>query len=71
MSWHHAGYGAWHHGYAGGIGHMIVSSIVHGVVYDVIWKAMRGLDLAGSAVAAVVVIALVWAVTWLLQAGRR
>ncbi|MEJ2715378.1 MAG: hypothetical protein P8014_19745 [Acidihalobacter sp.] len=50
MSWHHAGYGAWHHGYAGGIGHMIVSSIVHGVVYDVIWKAMRGLDLAGSAI---------------------
>jgi hypothetical protein len=71
MSWRHAGYSAWHHGYAGGVGHMIVSSVVHGVVYDVIWKAMRGLGLAGSALAAAVVIALIWLVTRLLQAGRR
>lgn len=38
--------------------HMIVSSIVHGVIYDVIWKAMRGLGLPASvAVAATVVVA--------------
>lgn len=38
--------------------HMIVSALIHGVIYDVIWKAMRGMGLPTSiAIAAGVVVA--------------
>lgn len=40
--------------------HMIVSSIIHGVIYDVVWKAMRGLGLPASIAVAVTVVAVVW-----------
>lgn len=49
---------------------MVVSSIVHGVIYDVIWKAMRGLGLGGSIVAAVAVLLVVSLIGWLFQAIR-
>lgn len=62
MSCRRAGHKAWHHGRGGGIGHSVVYS-VRGAVYDVLWKAMRGPGLAGSAVTAASVIALMWAVT--------
>ena len=78
MSWHHSDWhsawhhSTWHHSFGGGdLGHMVVSSVVHGVIYDVIWKAMRGLGLTGSVIVAGVVVGLVWIAGSVARSRRR
>ena len=53
------------------VAHMIASSIVHGLVYGTIYKAIRHLSLAQTAIVAAAGIAIVWALSYLLPAAMK
>ena len=52
------------------LAHMITSSIVHGLIYGTIYKAIRHLSLAQTAIVAAAGIAIVWALSHLFSRRR-
>ncbi|SCC94402.1 hypothetical protein THIX_60460 [Thiomonas sp. X19] len=53
------------------IAHMILSAVIHGLVYDLIFKAFRGLPLSTVALIAIVGIGGIWLLASAARLLRR